>query len=184
MRRMTRAAAVVLASGALLAPWAMHAAFAASITITPADGSKVSGSVKLHASISGQNGNVTTWTVQLAPPPPPNTQPQYATVSGCATTATTVDCTWDTTKVLGSTTTLAPNGAYSVKVSAKDSGSLTVQSQTYTNSANLYVQNAPAAPTNLIVGRDDAQARINVSWDSNPEPDIAKYTLRETLPDG
>jgi hypothetical protein len=182
MRRVTKASVIALAGGLLAAPWAMHAALAATLTITPADGSKVSGTaVKLHATISGQNGNVQSWTVQLAKDA---ATPQFTTVSGCTTTATAVDCTWDTTHVLGNATAIAPNGKYLVKVSARDSGSLTAAAQTYTNQVGLFVQNGPATPSNLTVTKDEAAAQIFAAWPANPEPDISEYLLKETLPSG
>ncbi|MDQ4065159.1 MAG: hypothetical protein M3161_03850 [Actinomycetota bacterium] len=80
-----------------------------------------------------------------------------------------VDYAWNTTHLPGSSQ-LAPNGWYQIKVRVvSNEGGEAVATR------NVRVDNGAAAPTGLTV-RTSRQT-VTLSWNANPEPDIAGYRI-------
>lgn len=112
----------------------------------------------------------------------------------------TFECNWDTRHVgnmtpvaLNQTLAGAPpsaNGAYRVtgRVSAKNCGlvglTCSQPEEHVTTPFNVTVTNPlskPAAPTQSF---NSASRTLGVTWNANPEPDIARYVLQERFNDG
>ncbi|MDP1794895.1 MAG: hypothetical protein Q8K63_12250, partial [Acidimicrobiales bacterium] len=77
------------------------------------------------------------------------------------------------------------NGRYTVTVTGSGRsggfGGQTVQTNIVTRSFNIAID--PVKPTGVAAGMDDA-GRVTISWQANPEPDIAGYQLYRSYQNG
>jgi hypothetical protein len=122
-----------------------------------------------------------TWVQQPNTPvtaPPMNTNAISLSGPGC-TGSTTVVCTysWPSTLEISG---FVINGTYTLSASAEDCVLLSMLCSTTTTTTvtpAVAVANVPPPPTNVTASQGPNLSTVKISWNRNPEPDIAGYQV-------
>ena len=164
------AAAGTLAALALSLAAPTFAASGINVTLTPADGTVVTGAGNhVNATASYPCTALCTNALSYQITDPNGTVVLAGSAPSSGNSPLSVDGTWDTQPAA------KPNGVYKFTAHAVETNALG-QATPQDAAVSLEVNNVPVTPTGVKVALDASNVPV-VTWNANPEPDIVGYEV-------
>ncbi|MGH8999485.1 MAG: hypothetical protein ACRDY7_08850 [Acidimicrobiia bacterium] len=157
----------------------------------PNENQPVSGSeVHIRGRVAFGEDGVSSWAVEVVPAPGSGPHGGYGTVceraiGGSPAPSAEIDCVWDTT-VYPADKTIAHNGAYVIRVTARNGEAAVFSPPPADHTAERVVRvvNPTRPPSNVKLSFAESAKQATVQWSANPEPDVARYVVQERVGKG